>query len=235
MRRDKIMINKKVIIVVPAYNEEKNIENTINGLKNIKIIDDIVVVNDGSQDNTRKILETLDVNVINLNKNHGKGYAMKKAIEEIHCDIIGFVDGDVGSTSIEIEKLIKPVIMDEVDFTIAMFPKASDNVNIKGGFGFVKNLAKKGVYFYTGKLMDTSLSGQRVYKKNVVDSMKYIPTHYGIEIAMTIQAIRNGYSFREVPVNMTHRYTDRSIRGFKHRGKQFLDILKTLIVLLFRR
>lgn len=229
------MINKKVIIVVPAYNEEKNIENTINGLKNIKIIDDIVVVNDGSQDNTRKILETLDVNVINLNKNHGKGYAMKKAIEEIHCDIIGFVDGDVGSTSIEIEKLIKPVIMDEVDFTIAMFPKASDNVNIKGGFGFVKNLAKKGVYFYTGKLMDTSLSGQRVYKKNVVDSMKYIPTHYGIEIAMTIQAIRNGYSFREVPVNMTHRYTDRSIRGFKHRGKQFLDILKTLIVLLFRR
>lgn len=229
------MINKKVVIVVPAYNEEKSIESTINGLRNIEIIDDIVVVNDGSTDNTKKILDTLDVNVINLDTNHGKGYAMKKAIEETDCDIIGFVDGDVGETSIEVEKLIRPVIMDEVDFTIAMFPKASDNVNIKGGFGLVKNLAKKGVYFYTGKLMDTSLSGQRVYKKSVVDSIKYIPTHYGIEIAMTIQAIRNGYSYKEIPVNMTHRYTDRSIRGFKHRGKQFIDILKTLIVLFFRR
>lgn len=229
------MSNKKVTIVVPAYNEEKNIENTIRGLKSIDIIDEIVVVNDGSVDNTRRILDTLEVNVINLDKNHGKGYAMKKAIEEVHCDIIGFVDGDVGLTSMEIEKLIKPVINDEADFTIAKFPRASENVIIKGGFGLVKNLAKKGVYFYTGKLMDTSLSGQRVYKKNVVDSMKYIPTHYGIEIAMTIQAISNGYSFKEIPVNMTHRYTDRSIKGFKHRGKQFVDILKTLVVLFFRR
>lgn len=229
------MTNKRVIIVVPAYNEEKNIEKTIEGLKNINIIDDIVVVDDGSTDNTKLILSTLDVKVISLGTNYGKGYAMKKAIDEIECDIIGFIDGDVGITSSEVEKLIEPVILGDADFTIAKFPSASKNVNIKGGFGLVKKLAKRGVYYYTGKLIDTSLSGQRVYKKEIVDNMKYIPNHYGIEVAMTVQAINNGYTFREIPVNMTHRYTDRSLKGFKHRGKQFIDILRTLIVLFFRR
>lgn len=229
------MTNKKVVIVIPVYNEEKNIGKTIEGLKNISIIDDIVVVDDGSTDNTLEVLSDFDVKVISLGTNHGKGYAMKKAIEELECDIIGFVDGDVGKTSSEVEKLIKPVLQDNTDFTIARFPSASRNANIKGGFGLVKKLAKKGVYYYTGKAIDTSLSGQRVYKKEVVDKMMYIPNHYGIEVAMTVQAINNGYTFKEIPVNMTHRYTDRSLKGFKHRGKQFLDILKSLIVLFFRR
>lgn len=229
------MTNKNVIIVIPAYNEEKNIGRTIEGLKNLDVIDDIVVVDDGSTDNTRLVLGNYNVKVISLGRNYGKGYAMKKAIEEIECDIIGFIDGDVGETSSEVEKLITPVLMDDTDFTIAKFPSASKNVNIKGGFGLVKKLAKKGVYYFTGKEIDTSLSGQRVYKKEIVDNIKYIPNDYGIEVAMTVQAINNGYKFKEIPVNMTHRYTDRSLKGFKHRGKQFVDILKTLIVLFFRR
>lgn len=229
------MTSKKVTIVVPAYNEEKNIEETIKGLKNIDIIDEIVVVNDGSTDNTELILNSLDVKVISFSSNQGKGYAMKKAIEEIDCDIIAFVDADVGSTSSEVEKLIIPVLHGKADFTIAKFPSPSKNVNIKGGFGLVKKLAKKGVYYYTGKLMDTALSGQRVYKKEILDKIRYIPNNYGVEVAMTIQAINNGYTFKEIPVKMTHRYTDRSIKGFKHRGKQFIDIMKTLITLYFRR
>ncbi len=51
--------------------------------------------------------------------------------------------------------------------------------------------------------------------------MKYIPSDYGIEVAMTIQALSAGYTFKEIPVRMTHRYSQRSLRGFKHRGKQF--------------
>lgn len=229
------MNNKRVVIVVPVYNEEDKIGETIEGLMKINIIDEIVVVDDGSTDNTKTILKNYNVKVISLNGNHGKGYAIKKAIKEIDCDIMGFVDGDVGLTSIEMEKLIKPVYFDETDFTIALFPSASKNVNIKGGFGLVKTLAKKGVYYYTGKKINTSLSGQRVYKKKILCGMKYVPNDYGIEIAMTIQAINNGYKYKEIPVEMSHRYTDRSFKGFKHRGKQFYDILKTLIILFFRR
>ncbi len=53
--------------------------------------------------------------------------------------------------------------------------------------------------------------------------MKYIPSDYGIEVAMTIQALSAGYTFKEIPVRMTHRYSQRSLRGFKHRGKQFFS------------
>ncbi|MBZ2173766.1 glycosyltransferase family 2 protein [Schnuerera sp. xch1] len=225
----------KVLIVVPVYNEEDLITQTIDGLKKIDLIDEIVIINDGSTDNTARVLDELDVNVISLEENHGKGYAMKKAIEVMDYDYIGFVDGDLGLTSSEIEKLIYPVVYNNVDFTIAKFPERSIKTNSKGGFGLVKGLAKMGVYLYTNKKMDTSLSGQRIYKKEVIDAIEYIPIHYGIEVAMTIQALKNGFTFEEIPVNMTHRYSERSLEGFRHRGNQFLDILKTLIVMLFRR
>ena len=229
------MIKGKVIIIIPAYNEGDVIEYTIEGLKKIDSIDKIVIVDDGSTDNTSVVAENTGAVVISLKENRGKGYAMKKGLEEIDGDIIGFIDGDVGITSSEVVKLIEPVINDEVDFTIAKFPSASKNTNVKGGFGLVKRLAYKGVHFYTGEEMETSLSGQRVYKKEVLDNIEYIPTNYGIEVAMTVQAINKGYTFKEVPVNMKHRYTDRSFKGFKHRGKQFIQILMTLIKLYFRR
>ncbi|NMB26664.1 MAG: glycosyltransferase family 2 protein [Tissierellia bacterium] len=225
----------KVLVVVPVYNEADRIKDTIEGLKKIDLIDEILIINDGSTDNTAKIIEKLGVSIITMVKNQGKGYAMKKAIEEKDYDYIAFVDGDLGFTSIEVEKLIKPVVLDKVDFTIAKFPKSSDVTRTKGGFGFVKRLAKKGVYFYTKKEIDTSLSGQRVYKKKVIESIEYIPNDYGIEVAMTIQALNAGYIFKEIPVNMTHRYSERSLKGFKHRGKQFFHILKTLIIMFFRR
>ncbi len=51
--------------------------------------------------------------------------------------------------------------------------------------------------------------------------MKYIPDRYGIEVAMTIQALQNGFTFKEVPVNMTHRYTDRSLKGLSIEESNF--------------
>ncbi|WP_077367653.1 glycosyltransferase family 2 protein [Anaerosalibacter sp. Marseille-P3206] len=223
--------DNKVVAVVPVFNEEDTIRETVRNLNNIDIIDSIVVVNDGSTDNTANVVKELNVNFINLEKNKGKGYAIKEAIQQFDFDYLVLVDGDLGNTSSEIEKLIYPVINDEADVTIAKFPKPLK----KGGFGFVKNLAKNGVYFYTGKKLDTTLSGQRVYKKQVVDKVDYIPNRFGIEVAMTVGTLRKGYSIKEVEVNMRHRETGRSVKDFVHRGKQFINILWTLIVLFFRR
>ena len=225
-----------VSIIMPIYNQNKELEITLAAftLQSYKQFE-IVIVNDGSKDNTKEVIENLNVNTINLDKNHGKGYAMNRAIKNYEYDYIAFIDGDLGLTSFEIEKLIYPVVSNKVDFTIAKFPEARTITNRKGGFGFVKRLAKRGVYFYTKKEIDTSLSGQRVYRKEVMDIMDYIPNRYGIEVAMTIQALNGGFTFEEVPVKMSHRYTERNLKGFIHRGKQFLNILKTLIIMFFRR
>ncbi|WP_312906933.1 glycosyltransferase family 2 protein [Tissierella praeacuta] len=225
----------KLICVVPVYNEADLIIDTVENLKKIKDIDEIVIVNDGSKDNTLEVANTLNVSVIDLGNNYGKGYAMKRAIDTLEYDYIAFVDGDLGESSIQVEKLILPIINGEADVSIAKFPKRSTMTHTKGGIGAVKALAKKGVYFFTKKEIDTSLSGQRVYKKEVIDKIDYIPDRYGIEVAMTIQTINNGFSIIEVPVTMNHRYSQRNLEGFIHRGKQFKDILKTFIIMYFRR
>lgn len=224
----------KLICVVPVYNEADLIIDTIKNLKKIEYIDEIVIVNDGSKDNTLDVINTLGVSVINLDKNHGKGYGMKTAIDALEYDYIGFIDGDLGDTSIQTEKLILPVINGEADVSIAKFPKRNTMTKNKGGFGLVKGVSRKGIYFFTKKEMETSLSGQRIYKKEVIEKMEYIPDRYGIEVAMTIQTINNGFSIIEVPVTMKHRYSQRSLKGFIHRGKQFWDILKTFIIMYFK-
>lgn len=225
------MNKEKVLVAIPVYNEGDRIEKTIESLKKVELIDEILIINDGSTDNTAEVIGKLGVSIITLEKNMGKGYAMKKAMDQEDYGYLAFLDGDLGDTSDEIRKLIAPVLSNEVDFTIAQFPSAST----KGGFGFVKTLAREGVYFHTKTRINTSLSGQRVYKKQVLKDMKYMPMDFGIEVAMTIQALNNGYRLQEVPVTMTHRYSTRSLKGFKHRGQQFIEILKTLIIMLFRR
>lgn len=225
------MDRSRVIVAVPIYNEADRITDTIKGLKSVKAIDEILIIDDGSIDNTGQVIKELDVSIINVPENQGKGNAMKIAIETMDYDYIAFIDGDLGCSSIEVSKLIEPVVRDQVDFTIAKFEVSK----IKGGFGFVKGLAKMGVAFYTGIETNISLSGQRVYKRKVMESIEYIPTHYGVELAMTIQAIKNGYKFQEIAVDMTHRYSDRSLKGFLHRGRQFIDIFKTLLYMGFKR
>lgn len=226
---------KKLVCVVPAYNEEDTIKDTIRALKEIETVDEIVIVDDGSTDNTKSVLKDIDsVTTLAYDKNRGKGFAIKQALENIDYEYLLLIDGDLKETSSQAYKLIDPVLTGRADVTIAQFPEAKTMTNKKGGFGLVKGLAKDGVKYFTGQEINTTLSGQRVYKKEVLEKIDYIPDRYGVEIAMTIQTLNSGFKILEVPVLMSHRYTERSLKGFIHRGRQFKDILKTLIIMRFK-
>ncbi|RKD34556.1 glycosyltransferase family 2 protein [Thermohalobacter berrensis] len=222
--------DKRIAAIIPVFNEEKKILNTINGLQKLDFIDSILVVDDGSTDNSADIAQKCDVKVIKLGRNYGKGFAIKAGISNVEADYIVLLDADLGKTSYEISKLIYSIFINESDFVIAKFP----NPKIKGGFGFVKKLAKLGVYLYTREKIESVLSGQRIYKKEVINDITYIPNDYGIEIAMTIEALKKGYKVTEVDVDMHHNETGRNLKGFLHRGKQFFHILRTLLVLSFK-
>ncbi|MDO5707763.1 MAG: glycosyltransferase family 2 protein [Andreesenia angusta] len=220
---------KSIDIIIPAFNEEDKIKYTLDALKTIEN-SRIILIDDDSNDRTIDIVKGLSIPkllCIKHDTNRGKGKAVKTGIENSDADIICLLDADLGDTAIEAEKLIAPVINNEADFTIARFGKAKK----KGGFGLVKKLAAWGVKHYTGVEMSTTLSGQRAYKREVLEDIKYIPDDFGMEIAMTVEALMAGYSFKEIDVNMTHSESGRDLKGFKHRGKQFLDILKTIIKL----
>jgi len=220
-------LNKVVSVIVPAYNEEKRIVETLLALKSIPSIQNIYVIDDGSSDATYSNASAVEnVNVVRQPSNKGKGQALFEGLKLAlkNSDIIVFADGDLQESARDIEKLILPIIEDKADVTIAKFPSAKR----KGGFGFVKKLAREGVYINTGVRLNTVLSGQRAFKREVLDEINHCYTGYGVELGMTIDILNKGYKIMEVDVNMYHNETGRNLSGFVHRGKQFWQILMVL-------
>ncbi|WP_418792394.1 glycosyltransferase family 2 protein [Phosphitispora sp. TUW77] len=218
------MTESKVSVLIPAYNEEKYIFETVTAIISIPEVSEIIVVDDASADNTAKLAVEAGAVVTSMPKNLGKGGALNKGLEQVNGDIIALVDGDLGATAAEVKKLILPVLEGQADMTIAKFPRARK----KGGFGLVKGLARSGIRVFTGLQMLAPLSGQRVMKKEVITALGGFESGYGVEVGMTIDASRKGFSITEVEVNMTHAETGRDLSGFLHRGKQFVHVFRVL-------
>ncbi|MBA1337066.1 MAG: Glycosyltransferases involved in cell wall biogenesis [Firmicutes bacterium] len=214
-----------VTVIIPAYNEELAIGDTIDGLKSTGLVETILVIDDGSKDRTGNIAKEHGAKVIKLETNMGKGHALNLGVKIANTEIIAFVDADLGMSSSEIKKLIVPVAEGRADVAIAQFPPAKR----KGGFGLVKRLARHTVKRFAGAEINACLSGQRVFRKEVLDSIGPIPGGYAAEVGINIRVLKKGFRIEEVPVFMTHHETGRDIRGFIHRGKQFVDIIKLYI------
>lgn len=219
------MTDINVSVIIPAFNEEKNIKDTINALKEVNAIKQIIVVNDGSKDKTQEIVEKLDVQLINHDKNHGKGCAINTGAKYVTEDVVALVDGDLGTTAKEIKKLFKPIYLKEADISVAILPGTKK----KGGFGLVKKLALVGLKLNTKEKFRAPLSGQRVMKRDVLEKLLPFSNGFGIELEMTINSLKNGYRIKEIKTNISHNETGRDIRGFIHRGRQFKDILLSLL------
>ena len=214
-------------VIIPAYNEGERIKDTLDNIVNINIIDEILVVDDGSKDNTADVLKNYNNPKVKYhvqNPNQGKGKALEKGLEMVDekSEIIVFLDADVGKTSSEVTKIITPVIEGDCDVAIARFRPAKR----KGGMGFVKRLARDSVYEITGVELNSTISGQRAFKREVIEKFDTIPDGYGVEVGMTIDILKWNYTVKEYIVDMTHNETGRNLSGFMHRGKQYLHIRK---------
>lgn len=248
---------RRVIALVPAFNAEATVGATVAALKAIAEISEIIVIDDGSSDGTDVEAEKAGGRVIRLNQNRGKGEALNAGLSEVanssaNADgiagknanaavggavsanantIVALVDSDLGGSAAEFEKLIEPVLKNQVDMTIARFPKAVR----KGGFGLLKRIAQNGLKLFTGIKFDSPLSGQRVLNARAIEAIGSFESGWGVEVGMTIDVCRNGLRVREVPVQMKHNETGRDMAGFKHRGQQFLGVIRAFAKRLMTR
>nr|WP_156779722.1 glycosyltransferase family 2 protein [Desulforamulus reducens] len=211
-------------VVIPAHNEANRISDTIKGVQRIPEVSEILVIDDASTDGTAELAEQTGATVIRLSKNMGKGGALNAGVAKASGDIVALLDGDLGSSSSEARALILPVLHNTADMTIAQFPRAKK----KGGFGLVKNLARSGIRYYAGLESNAPLSGQRVMTRQVLETVVPFASGYGVEVALTIKVARAGFRVLEVPTQMSHAETGRDLRGFMHRGKQFVHVARVL-------
>lgn len=214
----------RVSAIVPAYNEENWVGKTVQALRKLAEIDEIIVIDDGSIDQTALKAREAGAEVYRLSRNKGKSQALRQGAYLARGEILAFVDADLGESASEFGRLIASVLADEADMVIGFF-KASKK---RTGLGLVKLLAYWGIRYHTGQSMAAPLSGQRVLKRYLWDALAFEAEGFAAEVALTIESISRGFRVKEIPVRMKHRCWGNSLRGFLHRGTQFYAILKFL-------
>ena len=170
-----------VTVLIPALNEEKNIAKVINIIKNIKIVDEIIVIDNNSTDNTAQIAKELGVKTIFCEK-RGKGYSMEEGIKNTSNDIIVFVDGDICNYDTEfINKLVDPIFNRNCEFVKSSFTREGGRVTELTAKPLLKLL------FPELSKFDQPLSGIIAGKKSFFESLKF-EKDYGIDIGILIDA-----------------------------------------------
>ncbi|MCK4258691.1 MAG: glycosyltransferase family 2 protein [Halanaerobiales bacterium] len=205
----------KISTVIPAYNEEKTIGDVLSVVTSYSEIDEVIVVNDGSTDNTSEAVSKYPIKLINLAENLGKGGAMKIGVDNAKGDIIVFLDADlIGFTVNHLEKMLLPVISGEAQMSIGIFSNGR----------LATDLAQ---------LFSPYLSGQRVVRRQLIDGINNMElTRFGIEVALTRYARINKIPYQNVELeNMSHVMKEEKlgfIKGFRYRLQMYWEILKVL-------
>jgi len=213
-----------VSAIIPAFNEEGWVGKTVEALKEIPDIFEVIVVDDGSTDKTAFEAWNAGATVCRSSFNQGKSQALRDGTRIARGDIFAFVDADLKESALEIKTLISAIGRDEGDMIIASIESSQ-----KAGLGLVKSLAYWGIRYHTGKKMSTPLSGQRVLKRSMWESLNFQSEGFASEVALTIESIKKGYRVKEIPVMISHRFRGNDYKSLFHRGNQFFSVLKLLL------
>jgi len=218
-----------IAVLIPARDEAASIGATVAAARSIPGVSRVIVIDDGSRDDTDQLAEKAGAKVVRLFGSHGKGAALEAGARRVEdADIVLLLDGDLGTSAAEGGSLAAPLIAGEADMAIAAFPRPEG----KAGFGLVKQLARFGIRRLGGEFDATApLSGQRALTRSCLATTRPFSAGYGVEVGLTVRALRAGFRLVEVPTTMAHAATGRDIQGFVHRGRQFVHVALALLAL----
>ncbi|MCE1180176.1 MAG: glycosyltransferase [Micrococcales bacterium] len=220
-----------VAAVIPALNEADRIAATITAVQAIGGVDLVVVVDDGSSDETAAIAESAGAVVERHSANQGKAAAMSTGAARVRLEesrsgleaphAVLFVDADLAETAANLGVLIPPILTGQADLTIATLPPQRA---VGGGKGRVVRLAQRGIEELTGFRAVQPLSGQRCLTRAAMDAATPLAAGWGVEVGMTVDVLRAGLRIKEVPCELQHRVTGSDWSGQMHRARQLKDV-----------
>lgn len=207
-------MEKSVLLIIPAYNEEKNIlkvyQSIISYNKKKKTNYDIIVINDGSKDRTREILEENHVPHINLVHNLGIGGAVQtgyKYAYENHYDIAVQFDGDGQHDVNYVQKLIHPILEGQADLVIGSRFLDSHSSEFKSTW--IRRIGIQWISFlirtFTHRRIADTTSGFRAVNRDIIDCFAHNYPMDSPEPSSFVSIAKKGYRTLEIPVSMKER------------------------------
>lgn len=221
-----------VTVLVPAHDEAARIGATVTAALGIGGVTRVLVIDDASADATSDLAAAAGAEVLRLPSNVGKGAALDAGLARVraNADVLMMLDGDLGASAAQGALLLEPVLSGQAAMSVATFPRPAG----KAGFGLVKGLARLGIHALGGLAgrsfaATAPLSGQRAMTRACWERVTPFAFGYGVEVALTVRALRSGMTVVEVPTTMSHDATGRDAAGFAHRGRQFLHVARALV------
>jgi glycosyltransferase involved in cell wall biosynthesis len=229
-------------VVIPARNESDRIGATVKAAARIPGADVIVVVDDGSADETGREAAAAGATVVRHARNRGKAAALEtgaeavKVIEAERAAASGaaaspvrprhllFLDADLGETAALAGPLAEPVRAGTADMTIAVFAQRMK----LGGHGLVLGLAGAGIERATGWRPAEPLNGQRCLTRAAFEAVRPLAPGWGAETGMSIDLLRRGLRITEVRVPLSHRATGKDLSAQLHRARQLAGVARAL-------
>jgi glycosyltransferase involved in cell wall biosynthesis len=220
------------VLIVAAHNEAERIGATLDALTGAFPGADLVVADDASSDRTSEVAMVHGAQVVARRRSHGKGgnvTAAAQAMLDGPSDrpsprTFLLCDADLGSSAAELRALVDAVEAGACDLAVGAF-----RARLGGGFGVTVGFARWAIERRCGYRAGAPLSGQRAMRAAVLRDVLPLAAGYGLETAMTIDAVRAGYTLREIELDLRHRVTSRSLGGFLHRGRQLVDIARAYL------
>ena len=220
----------KITVGIPAYNEEKNLAKIIVKLK--KMVDQILVCDDGSTDSTCAIAESLGVTVIKHPENSGYGMAIRSIFlkaREINADLLVTIDADGQHKIEDINKIIKPIADGRADISIgSRFLEEDNNTPSYRKLG-VKVITKVTNSSLTEKVTDAQ-SGFRAYNNKVLQSLTPSDSGMGISTEILIKSSNLGFKIAEVPTEIQYEGDTSTQNPVSHGTEVLMSTLKYISI-----
>ena len=217
----------KIIVGIPAFNEEKNIAVLIIQLK--KIADKIIVCNDGSTDLTSKIAEELGATMINHEKNLGYGAAIRSIFlksKDLDGDILVTFDADGQHRTEDINSVINPIINGESDLVIGSRFLDESEKDVpkyrKAGINLITKITNATIK----KQLTDSQSGFRAYSKKVLNELNPAELGMGISTEILIKASAKNFRISEVPIKIIYDGDTSTHNPVLHGSSVLLSTIK---------
>ena len=217
----------KVIIGIPAFNEEKNIASIITKLMGIS--DTVIVCNDGSSDLTSEIAEKMGAIVINHEKNLGYGGAIRSIFfkaKEMNGDILVTFDADGQHRVEDIQNVIKPIINQEADLVIGSRFLDESEKEVpqyrKVGIKVITKITNASIK----KQLTDSQSGFRAYSKQVINELNPSELGMGISTEILIKASSKNFKILEVPIKIIYSGDTSTHNPVTHGSSVIISTIK---------